>query len=174
ERATPFDEDVIAYPCITTISNRKAENTQVCIDNSRSINFSSLTFKTVKSPKNSDWQTLFINYDLTHNSLSGIVEQGFKIGIGVATGLDKVFICKGSELHGIESTRLLPLIKSSDLRNNRFCWQNHFIINPYEHGELCNLDKYPFLKAYLLKNKQALLKRHTTKQNPEKRSEEHT
>lgn len=168
ENSSPFDEDVIAYPCITTISNSKREDKiLVCIDNSRQINFKQISFIEMFNPVDSNWQNLFLDYDINHHSLLGITEQNFKIGIGVATGLDKIFIRKKEELNGIESERIIPLIKSSDLKNNEFKWGKQYLINPYENNILCDLDKYPHLKNYFLKNKELLLKRHTTKKAPQ-------
>lgn len=169
EKSSPFDEDVIAYPCITTISNSQREyKVLVCIDNSKQIDFEQIDFIEMDNPNDSNWQNLFLDYDINHHSLFSLNEQGFKIGIGVATGADKIFIKKQEELNGIEKSRILPLIKSSDLRNDQFNWRNQYVINPYENGNLCDLNEYPHLKDYLLKNQSTLLKRHTTKKSPDK------
>lgn len=169
EKSSPFDEDVIAYPCIVTIDN-KAHNgtTLIYEDNAREIDFDNIVFKEVPRPENSSWQHLFLSYSLNHNALVGIIEQGFEIGIGVATGADKIFIRKSSEIGGIERERLLPLVRSSDLRNNTFRWGGHFVINPYENDTLCDLDKYPGLKHYLNEHKATLLKRHTAQKSPDR------
>lgn len=169
EKASPFDEAVIAYPCITTISNQQSSKTTlVCEDHSKEINFDALDFQELPTPENGSWQNLFVSYNLDHSALLGIVEQGFEIGIGVATGADKVFIKHKSELNGIERSRLLPLVKSIDLKNNTFQWKEYYVINPYEKGDLCDLAKYPHLSAYLHENKEALLGRHTAQNNPDK------
>lgn len=169
EKSSPFDEDVIAYPCISIISNKISNGTTLFReDNSKEIDFNNIVFNQVKMPTNSSWDNLFLDYDINHRALLGIVEQGFEIGIGVATGADKIFIKSKSELNGIEKSRLIPLIKSNDLKNNKFNWGEHFVINPYENEMLCNLDKYPHLKSYLNENKELLLKRHTAQKTPEK------
>lgn len=169
ERSSPFDEDVIAYPCIATIENRpNAGAVFICEVNSKEIDFDNIIFKDTLSPVNSSWQNLFLTYNLNHNALLGIMEQSFEIGIGVATGADKVFIRNKYELDEIEKSRLLPLIKSTDLKNNKLNWGEHFVINPYENEKLCNLDDYPNLKNYLIKHKATLIKRHTAQKAPDK------
>lgn len=169
EKSSPFDEDVIAYPCIPTISNEPNDGTTLfCENDSKEIDFNNIVFNQIEMPKTSSWQNLFLEYDINHSALLGVIEQGFEIGIGVATGADKIFIKSKSETNGIERSRLIPLIKSSDLKNNTFNWQGNFVINPYENETLCDLDKYPQLKSYLTDNKEILLKRHTAQKSPDK------
>ena len=169
EKSSPFDETVIAYPCITTIQKRRrSDKVLFCEDNSKEIDFSNIQFQEVDNPKSYSWQNLFLHYNINHIALIGIEEQGFEIGIGVATGADKIFIKNKKELNGIESSRILPLIKSTDLKNNTFNWTEHYLINPYDNGELCDLELYPHLQTYFNDNKQTLLKRHTAKKTPNK------
>lgn len=169
EKSSPFDEEVTAYPCITTIQKcERSENVLFCEDNSKQIDFEHLEFQKVENPKNHSWQNLFLNYNIDHTALIGIVEQGFEIGIGVATGADKIFIKNKKELNGIEKSRILPLLKSTDLKNNALNWSQHYLINPYDNGELCDLEHFPHLKAYFNDNKQTLQQRHTAKKTPNK------
>lgn len=169
EKSSPFDENVTAYPCITTIQkNKRCDKVLFCENNSKEIDFSNIQFQEVVNPKNYSWQNLFLHYNINHIALIGIEEQGFEIGIGVATGADKIFIKPKNELKGIEKSRILPLIKSTDLKNNTFKWTEHYLINPYDKGELCDLELYPLLKKYFNDNKQTLLQRHTAKKTPNK------
>lgn len=169
EKSSPFDEAVTAYPCITTIQkSKRSEKVLFCEDNSKEIDFNSLKFEEVENPKNNSWQNLFLHYNINHIALIGIEEQGFEIGIGVATGADKVFIKNKNELNGIEKNRVLPIIKSTDLKNNTFKWTENYLINLYDNGELCDLEHYPHLQTYFNDNKQTLLQRHTAKKTPNK------
>src|SRR5690606_33546427 len=45
-------------------------------------------------------------------------------------------------------------------------WSNSYLINPYEDGNLCQLDKYPRLSNYLESNKEILSKRNVAKKSP--------
>lgn len=169
EKSSPFDEMVTAYPCITTIQKcKRSETALYCEDNAKQVNFGHLRFQEVKNPTNHSWQNLFLNYNINHTALIGIEEQGFQIGIGVATGADKIFIKNRKELNEIEKSRILPLLKSTDLKNNTLNWTGHYLINPYDNGELCDLEQFPHLKAYFNNNKQTLQQRHTAKKTPNK------
>lgn len=169
EKSSPFDETVTAYPCITTIQNNtKSEKVLFCEDNSKTIDFSNIQYTQVESPKTYSWQNLFLHYNINDVALAGVEEQGFEIGIGVATGADSIFIKQGKELNGIEKSRILPLIKSSDLKNNTFKWNDNYLINPYDNDTLCDLSLYPHLQTYFNDNKDILLKRHTAQKTPNK------
>ena len=166
ERANVFDEDVIAYPCITTIHNSNGKYTEYFESQEKEIDMDNLTFTKMESPKNESWQNLFLDYNINHNSLIGIREQGFEIGIGVATGADKVYIKKESELNGIEKNRLIPIIKSRSLKGENIDWDKSYVINPFEKGQLCDLSRYPHLESYLESKKDVLLQRHIAKKSP--------
>ena len=169
EKASPFDESVLAYPSITTIVNTlNQKETYFYETDAKNINLDSISFAKVPSPKNGSWQNLFLSYNLNHAALTGIINQAFEIGIGVATGADKVFIKKESEIDGIEKSRLLPIVTSRDLTDSGINWKRQYLLNPYENGRLCDLNKYPNLKQYLISQKEVLLKRHVAKKNPDK------
>lgn len=169
ENASPFDENVIAYPCVTTIENiSRKSNTLYHESSSEIINFNNLKFREVENPLNSSWENVFLHYNINHSALKGIIEQGFEIGIGVATGADKVFIIREEEKEKVEKSRLLPLVTTKDLLSNRINWKKQFVINPYENGELCKLDNYPNLKNYFDQHREKLQQRHTAKANPTK------
>ncbi|RBW54139.1 hypothetical protein DS884_18225 [Tenacibaculum sp. E3R01] len=166
EKANVFDEEVIAYPCITTIINSKGKLTEYYESQEKIIDINSLRFDSITSPKNESWQNLFLDYNINHSSLIGIIEQGFEIGIGVATGTDKVYLKKESELNGIERNRVIPIIKSNCLKGETINWDNSYVINPFIDGELCDLSKYPNLESYFESKKEILLKRHIAKKTP--------
>lgn len=89
-----------------------------------------------------------------------------KVGIGVATGADKIFISKDDEID-IESDRKIPLATTKDIISGEMRWQKQVVINPFEEsGELVDLDKYPKLKKYLESNKEIISARHCAKKNP--------
>lgn len=89
------------------------------------------------------------------------VETGTRVGIGVATGLDEVFITTNSGL--VESTRLLPLAMVSDVSKGKVQWSGHYLVDPWTHDGLAELGKFPCLKAYLTLHAERLKKRHTAK-----------
>lgn len=95
-----------------------------------------------------------------------IEEAGCKIGIGVATGADKVFIAGYDELD-VEEDRKLPLATTRDIVSGEVVWRGLGIINPFsDEGGLVDLSKYPRLKGYLEARKEQLAKRHIAKRRP--------
>lgn len=90
-------------------------------------------------------------------------ETGTRIGIGVATGADAVFIV--DHRLDIESDRLLPLAIADDLQAGRVEWSGHYLVNPWKKEGLVALDDYPRLKAYLEAHSDHLRARHTAKKD---------
>jgi adenine-specific DNA-methyltransferase len=93
------------------------------------------------------------------------VETGTKVGIGVATGLDEVFITTNPEL--VESSRLLPLAMAADTIEGHFRWSGHYLVDPWMSKGLVDLEQFPRLKAYFTLHSERLKKRHTVKQKPQ-------
>ena len=92
---------------------------------------------------------------------------GTKVGIGVATGADKVFITDDPEL--VERARLLPMALAKDTITGKLDWSGHFLVNPWSpDGDLVDLEHYPLLQWYFEKNKAALKKRNVAQRNPER------
>src|SRR5215210_32483 len=70
-----------------------------------------------------------------------------KVGIGVATGADKIFLTKDPGL--VENSRLLPLALARDTMNGVLEWSGHYLANPWEvDGSLVDLQLYPKLRRY--------------------------
>lgn len=97
-----------------------------------------------------------------------LTEAGCKVGIGVATGADKVFIAEKSI--DIEEERKLPLVTNRCVYGSHIDWTQKVLVNPWDSsGKLIDLDQYPKTKKYLETYKDQLVKRHTAKSNPEVR-----
>lgn len=90
---------------------------------------------------------------------------GTRVGIGVATGADGVFITKGTI--DVEPSRLLPLAINRDTSSGELEWSGHFLVNPWEAtGDLVDLDRYPNLKDYFQTHGATLLRRHVAAKRP--------
>lgn len=95
-----------------------------------------------------------------------IEEVGCRVGIGVATGADKVFIGKFNDMD-VEPERKLPLAMSRDIHSGSVVWRGHGILNPFEDdGSLADLLKYPKFAAYLDLHGTQIRERHVSKKNP--------
>ena len=91
------------------------------------------------------------------------LELKSRVGIGVATGVDKVFITKDENL--VEQSRLLKLALASDIRSGTMKWSGHYLVNPWDGNGLVNLNEYPLLRRYYEKHSDALRGRHTAQKN---------
>lgn len=91
-------------------------------------------------------------------------ETRTKVGIGVATGADDIFITRDPAL--VESCRLLPLAIAADTTSGRLCWSKHYLVNPWDPSGLVDLQRYPRLAAYLQRHQGQLRQRHVARKNP--------
>ncbi len=87
-----------------------------------------------------------------------------RVGIGVATGADKVYIT--SDRHAAESERMLPLAMAQDVRGGEVAWSGSYLVNPWNGRGLVNLAQYPELQNYFEKHREKLEGRHIGKKNP--------
>lgn len=93
-------------------------------------------------------------------------EAGCKVGIGVATGADKVFIGDYEALD-VEPCRKLPLVTTKDILSGEVKWCGLGIINPFsESGGLVDLNDYPRLRRYLESRREVLAARHCAQKSP--------
>jgi adenine-specific DNA-methyltransferase len=74
-------------------------------------------------------------------------ETGTKIGIGVATGADQVFIT--TDTGCVEADRLLPLAMAYDAHDGTVAWSGHYLVDPWgPNDQLVDLAKFPKLADY--------------------------
>jgi adenine-specific DNA-methyltransferase len=86
---------------------------------------------------------------------------GTKVGIGVATGADGVFITEDPD--SVEAERLLPLALPRDLASGVVRWSGKYLVNPWDDDGLVNLEDWPRLSTYLSQHRELLAGRHTAK-----------
>jgi len=177
-----FQTDVIAYPAITVI--QKAEPGPVRVAHRPEITAKSLADLSVELKKTSRKQTTTVSevelgpsgsepwlLEADARPSLGLVRRlerefppletaGCSVGIGVATGADKVFIGPFDEMD-VEPDRKLPLVMTRDILDGTVGWRGLGVINPFEEdGRLAELDQYPRFAAYLEKHGETLRKRH--------------
>lgn len=90
-----------------------------------------------------------------------------RVGIGVATGADRVFVTKDPAI--VEEHRLLPLAMGRDTLSGRLDWSGHFLVNPWDGdtGALVPLADHPRLREYFESNAPALCKRNVAGRRPQ-------
>ena len=168
ERATDaFQEDVLAYPAITLISNLRPGTTFTFSELTTITQLGKDSGRPLPAPITADWSGVF-NRVQTDDTLVTIEEMGFLVGIGVATGADSVFIARDLPSK-VEKELLLPALNARDMSGNRLQWSGQYLLNPYKpNGELINLEDYPQAAEYLISHRETLQKRHIAKKNPGK------
>jgi len=101
-------------------------------------------------------------------TLPTLEETGCKVGIGVATGADKVYIGPWEQLD-VEPSRKLPLATTKDIASGQVVWKGQGVLNPFESsGELVDLAAYPKLAAYLARHREAIMRRHVAQKSPDR------
>jgi adenine-specific DNA-methyltransferase len=89
-----------------------------------------------------------------------------KVGIGVATGADKVFITKDADL--VEPEQLLPMAMGRDTMTGKLEWSEHYLVSPWapDNSGLVDLADVPRLAEYFETHAAALLKRNVAERRP--------
>lgn len=180
-----FHSEVIAYPAISVISRGPKGITRIG-------RAPELTVEGIKSVKDAVNGTKPSIADVAHNIVNGdqpwimdndpalelvrkleanfstMSEVGCKVGIGVATGADRIYIKPYDELD-IEPDCKLRLATTKDIKTGKVEWQGLGIVNPFgADGSLVELDHYPKLAAYLEEHREAISKRHVAKKSPKR------
>ena len=93
-------------------------------------------------------------------------EDGCRVGIGVATGADGVFIGPLDELD-VEADRKLPLATTRDIKDGQVAWRGLAVINPFEDdGSLVDRARYPRLARYFARHEDVMRRRNVARKNP--------
>lgn len=188
-----FEEQVAAYPAVTVLRRGVQQSAVVADTTSRfgEIPAQDLlswinrqedqplrrgTFEAARMPHwfsgDDLWPTgsparLAVLEDLTERFTVMGQTPGVRVGIGVATGADKVFITRDPDL--VEADRLLRMSMVRDTTSGRLEWSGHYLVNPWDdNGHLVDLERYPKLRAHFTRNAAALRGRYIARKNPEK------
>lgn len=187
EHTQPFLGDVAAYPAIFVLSEGPVEETGATTLHS----IDDPTLATVRDdllgrpgspavvgrftrwyPKGEPWVATDTASLLAHHRLQTlpVLEEsapGTRVGIGVATGADDVYILKG--LHPeIEPELQLPLAVAGDVRSGAVNWSGRYLLNPFatdDSGSLIDLLAWPGARSYFMMHERRLRNRHVGKRN---------
>lgn len=189
-----FDDQVSAYPAITVISN-KPQGPAVAADTDRTFGaeqardfagwyleggaptVAKASYQAARMPhwfpEEDSWPAasparLAVLEDLTERfRLLEDSATGTKVGIGIATGADKVFLTKDKDL--VEDDRLLPMAMVRDTTNGTIDWDGTYLVNPWTaNGDLVDLAAFPRLASYFEKHSEALRKRYVAVKQPQR------
>lgn len=184
--SSAFLADVTAYPAITVMSRKRSGPTRVARRpeiNAEALSTLARAMLFEKIPDGSGVVEVsgvavgvspwilesFDRLDVVRR-LEGdfptLEEAGCKVGIGVATGADRVFIAPFENLD-VEPDRKLPLVMTRDIVSGAVKWRGNGVLNPFNgEGGLVSLDEYPKLHSYLRKHGDEIRKRHVSQKNP--------
>lgn len=181
--ADVFEDEVSAYPAITVISRGRSDLCYVdcaedfsesdagqlldCIDRSE---YEAPRFGLVRMARHDGGGAFPLASPRRLRAVSMLSakfplleEAGIKVGIGMASGCDEVFITDDESV--VEHDRLLPLFYMRDCRNGLS--QTRYLVNPWnDDGNLVDLDEYPKLKFYFAEHRDALHRRHIVETHP--------
>ena len=93
-------------------------------------------------------------------------DDSTKIGIGIATGADQVYIVDRGNLPHVEAHRLLPLVMADDIRSGKLTQPTKLLLNPWDTaGNLIHIDDAPELRT-ILEASPAVKRRYVAKKYP--------
>jgi len=187
EHTQPFESEVSAYPCIAVIDRERGLLTQAAT-------LESVDADTIESLRPAgraqnarlaafpswyeDGAPWIATERKSFDRLTALAArcptlelsaEGTKVGIGVATGADEIYVRKGLD-PAIESSCQLPLLMAADIQPAGLTWSRHYLINPFDKaddGSLCDLRAYPGLSAYFKKHRSVLMARHVAQKRSE-------
>lgn len=189
EHTQPFLSDVSAYPAVIVIDRERGKPARAATLN----DIDRATLAAVRSemlsetapqppvsefpvwyPDGEPWMTTSHSQQrvmrTAQATLAPLEESSprTKVGIGVATGADRVFILDAFA-PDIEPDRQLPLVLGRDVGNQQLSWSGHYLIDPFDPaapGQLVSLEAYPGLASYLWRHERRLNERHVARQRP--------
>ena len=186
-QASPFDSDVIAYPAIFAITTGNSQHVMVgkmhtAFPAECDALRKAMEKATSREPILSVYETWFkgdepwVITSPEHLKVLRDLETRFKsiessapgtkVGIGVASGNDKVYIVPKDV--DIEEDRLVPLVMRRDIDRGVIHDEERCVINTFrDEGGVVDLHDYPRLKRYLEENADIIKRRHVSKKNPQ-------
>jgi hypothetical protein len=187
--ANAFDDEVDAYPAITVIRYKKQQSTVVASADQEAENIQPQQLATTLQTNSRDRLPQGIHRAVVDTWFKGAdpwpchspeqlallrrledqfppLEMNAKVGIGVATGNDSVYIT--TDMNLVEPSRLLKLALAKDLAGGTMRWSGHYLVNPWNRDGLVDLKTYPKLRAYYEQHVAALKRRHTAEKNVSK------
>lgn len=88
---------------------------------------------------------------------------GTRVGIGVATGADRVFLTKDADL--VEVDRLLPVVMARDTSTGEVKWSGTYLVNPWDDGALVDLRRFPRLRDHFERHELELKRRYVARRD---------
>lgn len=188
EHTQPFVSDVSAYPCVVvidkaregatraaTLNNLHPETLAQLLAEKDDAHTKAWAYFTSWYKDGAPWiatnredYRMHTDLALKHPLLEAAGENT-RVGIGVATGNDDIYILSALDSQ-IETECQLPLVMAADVSAQQLKWSGHYLVNPYSsdgENRLRDLKAFPGLKAFFERNRDTLMRRHTAQKNPD-------
>jgi hypothetical protein len=188
EGGDAFQSEVSAYPCITVIQSGRspwtkvASNPEISWDSLQSLVRGLLESEPATSVDSRiehienaiTPRAPWILHSSRHSHLVRSLEERFpsleeascRVGIGVATGADGVFVAPFDSLP-VEPCRKLRLAMAADIQEGTVRWSGKGVVNPFEEdGRLADFGTYPDFGSYLVGHRERISSRHCAKKSP--------
>jgi adenine-specific DNA-methyltransferase len=157
-----FEQSADAYPCFFIFQNGSTGATQIfCMADGEKLSRAGDTVVRRFGPSSSPL-LMSLNTEIdrvvgrARKKFPSLDEAGCSVRVGSATGCNDVFLGCARELR-IEKDRLLPFVNARSIRDGVAQWSGTSIVNVFDdHGKLVNLVRFPRLRAYLQRHKNAL------------------
>ena len=180
-----FDAEVSAYPAITRIDTGDGKIKYVdcsnTFDSGSVAELKKWLSSGLKDYNGQDFSATSLNHPrddsvipladpLKVGNITKLMERfptleksGVRIGIGIATGKDEVYIVDDPTV--AEEDRMLPVFSMRDWRKHKNV-VDKWLVNPWKRdGNLVDLEDYPRLKAYFENHRDDIASRHVAKKN---------
>jgi len=178
-----FESEVGAYPSITVIARSTRGPVRTIRAESATARQLGEVLRQLRSPSSNNTTShppagggpwlLHSNHRLDairliEQTCPSLEQAECKVGIGVATGADQVYVRPFDEL-AVEESRRLPLAVNKDVVNGILSWTGTGVVNPWDDaGSLVDLEAFPLLAAYLAPHRERLSRRHTARRDTDR------
>lgn len=180
-----FEAEVSAYPAITRIDlgkgNIKYANCSSSFNSESVANLREWLFSGLKDYTGKDFSAAVLDHPRNDavipladpqkvrcitklmKQFPALEDSGVKIGIGLATGKDAVYIVDDPSV--AEEDRMLPVFSMRDWRKCKNI-PDKWLVNPWnKDGSLVSLTDYPRMKSYFESHRSDIASRHIAKKN---------
>ena len=185
EHAQPFETEVSAYPAIYVLDRRVGQETyagEVDSLEGNALRYFQTSLAKSRLSRFDRWYCGDAAWSATDSAEKARLEQiaatfptieqsgaGTRIGIGVASGADDIYVDPQLTAE-IEGSCLLPLVASEDIRGGRIEWNHRYMLNPYDRQDdrrMLDLAMFPKTAAYLNRHADRLKARYCARLHPD-------
>lgn len=160
-----FETKVTAYPSIFIIEKNQGYEVNITCSNefnSDDVQDLVIDLENECSRSNKKFVIEKSSNKKVYSNMPTLEEADVLIGIGIATGKDKIFMTTEEGI--VEAEQMIPLAYSKDIQDHKFSGKR-WLISPWHNGKLVDLSQFPKLNEYFSRYKEELSTRYIAKKN---------